>query len=195
MLGLGLGFGARTWVENSRVLLGTFGFGILFLRVQIPLWREKGVGNWRSKVCTVFRICALTVKRWRGDLVVVQILWCSVVLCMCRGGQEGLVPVWFFSTESGRDWKGMAKKGARTTEMADYEVHVPLQAVLLADSFAQKFRPITLERPKVRFPMSTFSLFPTIFFFVMKSRTQGLKKVLEIGFWVFFPGVGFIYFL
>lgn len=91
----------------------------------------------------------------------------------------------------------MAKKGARTTEMADYEVHVPLQAVLLADSFAQKFRPITLERPKVRFPMSTFSLFPNFFFFffVMRSQTQGLKKVLEIGFWVFFPGVGFIYFL
>jgi hypothetical protein len=89
----------------------------------------------------------------------------------------------------------MSKNGARTTEMADYEVHVPLQAVLLADSFAQKFRPITLERPKVRFPMSTFSLFPTNFFLVMKSRTQGLTKVLEIRFWVFFPGVGFIYFL
>ncbi len=89
----------------------------------------------------------------------------------------------------------MAKKGVRTTEMADYEVHVPLQAVLLADSFAQKFRPITLERPKVRFPISTFSLFPTKFLFVMKFRTQGLKKVLEIGIWVFFPGVGFIYFL
>ncbi|CAM6040484.1 unnamed protein product [Sphagnum compactum] len=47
----------------------------------------------------------------------------------------------------------MAKKGARTTEMADYEVHVPLQAVLLADSFAQKFRPITLERPKMLLPL------------------------------------------
>jgi translation initiation factor eIF-2B subunit epsilon len=46
----------------------------------------------------------------------------------------------------------MAKKGGgkgMATEMADYEVDVPLQAVLLADSFAQKFRPITLERPKV----------------------------------------------
>jgi translation initiation factor eIF-2B subunit epsilon len=58
----------------------------------------------------------------------------------------------------------MAKKVARTTEMADYEVHVPLQAVLLADSFAQKFRPITLERPKVRFPMSTFLPFSHNFF-------------------------------
>lgn len=29
----------------------------------------------------------------------------------------------------------------------------PLQAVLLADSFAQKFRPITLERPKVLLPL------------------------------------------
>jgi hypothetical protein len=69
----------------------------------------------------------------------------------------------------------MAKKGARTTEMADYEVHVPLQAVLLADSFAQKFRPITLERPKVRFPMSTFSLFPKLIIFcneIPDSRTE-----------------------
>ncbi|XP_072960472.1 uncharacterized protein [Typha angustifolia] len=31
--------------------------------------------------------------------------------------------------------------------------HTPLQAVLLADSFAQKFRPITLERPKVLLPL------------------------------------------
>jgi len=45
----------------------------------------------------------------------------------------------------------MAKKaGKPVTEMADDEVHVPLQAVLLADSFTQKFRPITLEKPKVR---------------------------------------------
>lgn len=45
----------------------------------------------------------------------------------------------------------MAKKGGKpVTEIADDEVHVPLQAVLLADSFTQKFRPITLERPKVR---------------------------------------------
>lgn len=45
----------------------------------------------------------------------------------------------------------MAKKGGKlVTEIADDEVHVPLQAVLLADSFTQKFRPITLEKPKVR---------------------------------------------
>ncbi|KAG0628658.1 hypothetical protein M758_1G043500 [Ceratodon purpureus] len=48
----------------------------------------------------------------------------------------------------------MAKKGGKpVTEIADDEVHVPLQAVLLADSFTQKFRPITLERPKVLLPL------------------------------------------
>lgn len=45
------------------------------------------------------------------------------------------------------------KKGAKVSDMADDEAHVPLQAVLLADSFAQKFRPITLERPKVLLPL------------------------------------------
>ncbi|WJZ98549.1 hypothetical protein VitviT2T_017064 [Vitis vinifera] len=38
-------------------------------------------------------------------------------------------------------------------EDAEELVHVPLQAILLADSFAQKFRPITLERPKVLLPL------------------------------------------
>lgn len=50
--------------------------------------------------------------------------------------------------------RAMAKKGgkqlARDMSIAeDIEVHVPLQAVVLADSFTQKFRPITLEKPKV----------------------------------------------
>jgi hypothetical protein len=41
------------------------------------------------------------------------------------------------------------KRTARKAEVADDEADVPLQAVLLADSFAQQFRPITDERPKV----------------------------------------------
>ncbi|KAI5076070.1 hypothetical protein GOP47_0008135 [Adiantum capillus-veneris] len=45
------------------------------------------------------------------------------------------------------------KKGGKAAEMADEETPVPLQAILLADSFAQKFRPITLERPKVLLPL------------------------------------------
>lgn len=52
----------------------------------------------------------------------------------------------------------MSKKGGKpVTEIADDEVHVPLQAVLLADSFTQKFRPITLEKPKVRLKIFLFS--------------------------------------
>lgn len=45
------------------------------------------------------------------------------------------------------------RKGGKASEVADDETRVPLQAVLLADSFAQKFRPITLERPKVLLPL------------------------------------------
>ncbi|KAJ7530687.1 hypothetical protein O6H91_14G015100 [Diphasiastrum complanatum] len=47
----------------------------------------------------------------------------------------------------------MAQKKGSKQEVADDEIHVPLQAILMADSFAQKFRPITLERPKVLLPL------------------------------------------
>ncbi|KAL6566007.1 hypothetical protein OROHE_005062 [Orobanche hederae] len=51
----------------------------------------------------------------------------------------------------------VAKKGSKGGtggEDADAELtRVPLQAILLADSFATLFRPITLERPKVLLPL------------------------------------------
>ncbi|XP_048226151.1 translation initiation factor eIF-2B subunit epsilon [Ricinus communis] len=45
------------------------------------------------------------------------------------------------------------KGGTRVTEDADELARHPLQAILLADSFTTKFRPITLERPKVLLPL------------------------------------------
>lgn len=45
------------------------------------------------------------------------------------------------------------RKVSRAAEDAEELTHVPLQAILLADSFATKFRPITLERPKVLLPL------------------------------------------
>ncbi|KAF5739513.1 translation initiation factor eIF-2B subunit epsilon-like isoform X4 [Tripterygium wilfordii] len=49
---------------------------------------------------------------------------------------------------------GAPKKGAaRVTEDPEELTRTPLQAILLADSFATKFRPITLERPKVLLPL------------------------------------------
>ncbi|EFJ34609.1 hypothetical protein SELMODRAFT_166978 [Selaginella moellendorffii] len=45
------------------------------------------------------------------------------------------------------------RAGRRGQEMADDEAHTPLQAILLADSFTQRFRPITMERPKVLLPL------------------------------------------
>ncbi|KAG9144862.1 hypothetical protein Leryth_018985 [Lithospermum erythrorhizon] len=46
----------------------------------------------------------------------------------------------------------VAKKGGGGG-VEDELARVPLQAILLADSFATKFRPITLERPKVLLPL------------------------------------------
>ncbi|KAI4294766.1 hypothetical protein MLD38_040912 [Melastoma candidum] len=51
---------------------------------------------------------------------------------------------------------GAPKKSAPKTSSSDDPeelARVPLQAVLLADSFTTKFRPITLERPKVLLPL------------------------------------------
>ncbi|CAI8593997.1 unnamed protein product [Vicia faba] len=45
------------------------------------------------------------------------------------------------------------KSAARVSEDHDDLVRVPLQAILIADSFTTKFRPITLERPKVLLPL------------------------------------------
>lgn len=42
-----------------------------------------------------------------------------------------------------------AAAAARVSEDPDDLARQPLQAILLADSFTTKFRPITLERPKV----------------------------------------------
>lgn len=41
------------------------------------------------------------------------------------------------------------KSGVKVSEEAEELARGPLQAILLADSFTTKFRPITLERPKV----------------------------------------------
>ncbi|XVF06549.1 hypothetical protein REPUB_Repub06bG0058700 [Reevesia pubescens] len=50
---------------------------------------------------------------------------------------------------------GAQRKGAtsRVSEDPEDMARHPLQAILLADSFATKFRPITLERPKVLLPL------------------------------------------
>ncbi|CAN1167950.1 Probable translation initiation factor eIF-2B subunit epsilon [Linum perenne] len=49
---------------------------------------------------------------------------------------------------------GAPKKGSnRATEEPEELARSPLQAILLADSFTTKFRPITLERPKVLLPL------------------------------------------
>jgi hypothetical protein len=49
------------------------------------------------------------------------------------------------------------KSGANASEFKQEEV---LQAVLLADSFAVKLRPLTKEKPKVRAPPPVFGRRP-----------------------------------
>lgn len=69
----------------------------------------------------------------------------------------------FFSGEVSRTEEMAQKKGPRVSEDPEELSHVPLQAILLADSFAQKFRPITLERPKVSKSHPPFFLFSSLF--------------------------------
>ncbi|THG09640.1 hypothetical protein TEA_022172 [Camellia sinensis var. sinensis] len=68
------------------------------------------------------------------------------------------------------------KKGAsRVSEDAEEELaRAPLRAVLLADSFAQKFRPITLERPKVLLPLVNI---PMIDYTLAWLESAGVEEV------------------
>ncbi|XP_047337894.1 translation initiation factor eIF-2B subunit epsilon [Impatiens glandulifera] len=68
------------------------------------------------------------------------------------------------------------KKGAgKASEDAEEELtRAPLQAILLADSFAQKFRPITLERPKVLLPLANV---PMIDYTLAWLESAGVEEV------------------
>lgn len=66
----------------------------------------------------------------------------------------------------------MASK--KSSALADEDANVPLQAVVLADSFTQKFRPITMERPKVLLPLVNV---PMIDYTLEWLVTAGVKEV------------------
>eukprot|EP00897_Mesotaenium_endlicherianum_P001080 jgi/Mesen1/10973/ME000096S10559 len=61
-----------------------------------------------------------------------------------------------------------------TAEVADTEASVPLQAVVLADSFAQSFRPITLDRPKALLPLVNV---PMIDYTMEWLATAGVEEI------------------
>ncbi|CAL0311248.1 unnamed protein product [Lupinus luteus] len=70
---------------------------------------------------------------------------------------------------------GAPKKSAvRVSEDTDELVRVPLQAILLADSFTTKFRPITLQRPKVLLPLLNV---PMINYTLMWLESAGVEEV------------------
>ncbi|KAL8171847.1 hypothetical protein V2J09_023651 [Rumex salicifolius] len=65
------------------------------------------------------------------------------------------------------------RKGSRVSEDDELE-RVRLQAILLADSFATKFRPITLERPKVLLPLVNI---PMIDYSLAWLESAGVEEV------------------
>ena len=54
------------------------------------------------------------------------------------------------------------------------EAKVPLQAVVLADSFTHRFRPITLERPKTLLPLANV---PMIEYTLEFLASNGVEEV------------------
>ncbi|GMI88829.1 hypothetical protein like AT2G34970 [Hibiscus trionum] len=71
---------------------------------------------------------------------------------------------------------GAQKKGAtaRVSEDSEVVAHHPLQAILLADSFTTKFRPITLERPRVLLPLVNI---PMIDYTLAWLESAGVEEV------------------
>ncbi|EOY10659.1 Trimeric LpxA-like enzyme isoform 1 [Theobroma cacao] len=71
---------------------------------------------------------------------------------------------------------GAQKKGAtaRVSEDPEELARHPLQAILLADSFTTKFRPITLERPKVLLPLANI---PMIDYTLAWLESAGVEEV------------------
>ncbi|XP_058206789.1 uncharacterized protein LOC131320191 [Rhododendron vialii] len=70
---------------------------------------------------------------------------------------------------------GVKKGTTRVSEDTVEELaRVPLQAILLADSFAQRFRPITLERPKVLLPLANI---PMIDYTLAWLESAGVEEV------------------
>ncbi|KAG4165925.1 hypothetical protein ERO13_A13G101100v2 [Gossypium hirsutum] len=71
---------------------------------------------------------------------------------------------------------GAQKKGAtaRVSEDPEELARHPLQAILLADSFTTKFRPITLERPKVLLPLVNI---PMINYTLAWLESAGVEEV------------------
>ncbi|GLT59688.1 hypothetical protein SLA2020_324940 [Shorea laevis] len=70
---------------------------------------------------------------------------------------------------------GAPKKGAsRVSDEPEELARHPLQAILLADSFATKFRPITLERPKVLLPLVNI---PMINYTLAWLESAGVEEV------------------
>lgn len=77
--------------------------------------------------------------------------------------------------EKNRNQNKMGAQKKRVSEDPDELVRVPLQAILLADSFTTKFRPITLERPKVNLPYYNALQSSYIFYLLICFFTFGFE--------------------
>ncbi|KAL0740495.1 hypothetical protein Bca4012_082008 [Brassica carinata] len=66
------------------------------------------------------------------------------------------------------------KSGAKVPDDSDEQSRQRLQAILLADSFTTKFRPVTLERPKVLLPLANT---PMIDYTLSWLESAGIEEV------------------
>ncbi|CAH8357971.1 unnamed protein product [Eruca vesicaria subsp. sativa] len=66
------------------------------------------------------------------------------------------------------------KGGARVSDDTEEQTRQRLQAILLADSFTTKFRPVTLERPKVLLPLANV---PMIDYTLAWLESAGIEEV------------------
>ncbi|XP_057961800.1 uncharacterized protein LOC131153477 [Malania oleifera] len=128
-------------------------------------------------------MCVYNIEFWLEhfrfrDGVLLQEGFCGF---SCSGGVWCFGTLAFFgfscsATATGgvKEQMGQRKGGARVSEDPDDLARIPLQAILLADSFAQKFRPITLERPKVLLPLVNL---PMIDYTLSWLESAGVEEV------------------
>jgi len=70
----------------------------------------------------------------------------------------------------------MAPKGKKGGDEKEIGVRNVLQAVLLADSFTQNFRPITLEQPKVLIPLVNVAMIEYTLEWLAMSKVEEVRR-------------------
>lgn len=77
--------------------------------------------------------------------------------------------------EKGQQQQKKATKPAKVDQSEDVKREQKLQAILLADSFATAFRPITAERPKVLLPLVNVPMLEYTLEFLSQSGVEEVR--------------------